>query len=364
MPVRKNNEIIGYMSVRTEPAREQISGAEMLYRQLNQTRAPIPRSGFWKNLSIRARLAMIMAFMAAMMLGGGGIGLFGIVMSNKTMEDDLRDRLEPSNMVNRIMLLMNENRSQIMLALQHNPENALAKMHDHPVGLHTDTMVKNRDEITAVWQDYTKRDLTPEERALADKYAAARGQYVTEGLAAAREAILAGNFNQANEILHKKINPLYTAASAEADALLKQTLAAAKAEYEQALARYEIIRNLAVGGAIIGLLLAAIAAMLLIRAIIHPLRQANEIFDRIAQGDLRNEIDISGHNEIGQLLCAMAAMQVHLKVMLDEITVASTEIERRCDHLNTQMSRWWSIPIISTTASRKWRRRWRRSANR
>ncbi|MHB1590672.1 MAG: methyl-accepting chemotaxis protein [Sulfuricella sp.] len=337
VPVRKHNQITGYMSVRTEPAREQINAAELLYQQLNQTRAPIPRSGFWKNLSIRARLAMIMAFMAVMILGGGGIGLFGIVMSNKALETIYRDRLEPSNMVNRIMLLMNENRSQIMLALQHNPESAFAKMHDHPVGLHTDTMIKNRDEITSLWQDYIKRNLTPEERALADKYAAVRGQYATEGLAAAREAILAGDFNQANEILLKKINPLYKAANAEAEALLKQTLATARAEYEHALARYETIRNLAVGGAIIGLLLAAIAAMLLVRAIIHPLRQVNEIFDRIAQGDLRNEIEIGGHNEIGQLLCAMAAMQVHLKVMLDEISVASTEIEQRCNHLNAQM---------------------------
>jgi aerotaxis receptor len=337
VPVRKNNEIIGYMSVRTAPAREQVQGAEALYQQLNQTKAPIPSGGFLKSLSIRARLTAIMAFMAAMMLGGGGIGLFGIVMSNQALEATYSDRMEPSNMVNRIMLLMNENRAQIMLALQHNPESALAKMHEHPVGLHIDAMVKNRDEITALWQDYAKRNLTPEERGLADKYATAREQYVTEGLAAARAAILAGDFNTANGILLNKINPLYKAASDEADALLKQTLAAARAEYEQALARYEIIRNLAVGGTIAGLLLAAIAAMLLIRAIVHPLRQANEIFDRIAQGDLRNEIDIGGHNEIGQLLCAMAAMQVHLKVMLDEIAVASTEIEQRCNHLNGQM---------------------------
>jgi aerotaxis receptor len=276
--------------------------------------------------------------MAVLMLGVGGIGLFGIAMSNKALETTYRDRLEPVNMIGRIMLLMNENRSQIMLALQHNPESASARMHDHPVGLHADTMIKNRDEITTLWQDYIKRNLAPEEQALADKYAAARGQYVTEGLASVREAILAGDFNKANEILLKKINPLHKAANAEAEAVLKQTLATAKAEYEQALARYETIRNLAVGGTIIGLLLAAIAAMLLVRAIVLPLRQVNEIFDSIAQGDLRNEIDISGHNEIGQLQCAMAAMQVHLKVMLDEITVASTEIERRCDHLNTQMS--------------------------
>jgi len=337
VPIRKNNQITGYMSVRNEPAREQVRGAEALYRQLNQTKAPIKTGGFMKGLTIKARLAMIMAFMAVLMLGGGGIGLSGIVMSNKALETTYRDRLEPSNMVNRIMLLMNENRSQIMLALQHNPESAFAKMHDHPVELHTDMVVKNRDEITSLWQDYVKRDLTPEERVLADKFAAARGQYVSEGLVAARAAILAGEFNKGNEILLKKINPLYMAANAEADVLLKQTLDTARAEYEQALARYEIIRNMAVGGTVIGLLLAAIAAMLLIRAIIHPLRQANEIFDRIAQGDLRNEIDIGCHNEIGQLLCAMAAMQVHLKVMLDEIAVASTEIEERCTHLNGQM---------------------------
>ena len=338
VPVRKNNQTTGYMSVRTEPAREQVNAAEALYKQLNQTKAPILRSGFWKNLSIRMRLAMIMVFMAVLMLAGGGIGLFGIAMSNKALEATYRDRLEPVSMIGRIMLLMNENRSQIMRALQHSPENAFAKMHDHPVGLHADAIIKNRDEITAVWQDYVKRNLTPEERALADKYAAAREEYVSGGLASAREAILVGEYNKANEILLKKINPLYSAANAEAEALLKQILATARAEYEQALARYETIRNLAVGGTVIGLLLAAIAAMFLVRAIIHPLRQVNEIFDRIAQGDLRNEIDISSHNEIGQLLCAMAAMQVHLKVMLDEISLASTEIEQRCDHLNRQMS--------------------------
>ena len=338
VPIRKHNETIGYMSVRTAPTREQVRGAEALYQQLNQTKAPIKPGNFLKDLTIKARLAMIMAFMALMMLGSSVVGLSGIVMSNQALETAYQDRLEPSNMVNRIMLLMNENRSQIMLALQHNPESASAKMHDHPVGLHADTMIKNRDEITALWQDYSKRNLTPEERALADNYAAAREQYITEGLAPAREAILAGDYNQANEILLKKINPFYKTASVSAESLLKQTLDTAKAEYEQALARYATIRNLAVGGALVGLLLAGIAAMLLFRAIIHPLRQANEIFDRIAQGDLRNEIDIGGHNEIGQLLCAMAAMQVHLKVMLDEITVASTEIEQRCNHLHVQMS--------------------------
>ncbi|MEN6629729.1 MAG: methyl-accepting chemotaxis protein [Sulfuricella sp.] len=337
VPVRKNNEIVGYMSVRTEPSREQISGADALYKQLNQTKAPIPAAGFLKNLSIHARLAMIMAFMALLMLGSGGVGLYGNVTANKTLEATYSDRLEPSNMINRIMLLMNENRSQVMLALQHNPDNALSKMHDHPTTRHADAIIKNKDEITAIVEEYNRRNLTPAERTLAERYAADRKAYVTEGLMAAREAILASDFGKANEILLKQINPLYQTAAASADALLKQTQADAKADYENAVARYELIRNLAVGGTIVGLLLAAIAAMLLVRAIVHPLRQANKFFDSIAQGDLRNQIDISSHNEIGQLLCAMASMQVHLKVMLDEIAVASTAIEERSSDLHGQM---------------------------
>jgi aerotaxis receptor len=337
VPIRKDDQITGYMSVRTEPSRAQIDAAAALYRQLNEGKAALPRPNLLKDLSIRARLALIMAFLALLMLGGGTIGLLGIVQSNNALEATYRDRLEPSNMVNRIMLLMNENRAQVMLALQHNPGNPFSKLHDHPVTTHTDAVIQNRDEITRIVEEYNRRDLTPEERTLAERYAAARKRYVTEGLMAARDAILAGNFDKANEVLLNRINPLYKVANGEAEALLKQTLATAKAEYDRALARYALIRNLAVGGTLVGLVLAGIAAWLLIRAIVHPLRQAGEIFGRIAQGDLTNEIDIGRHNEIGQLLCDMAAMQVHLKVMLDEITVASTEIEQRCEHLNGEM---------------------------
>jgi len=278
-----------------------------------------------------------MGFMALMMLGGGAIGLGGIVMANKALETTYKNRLEPTKMIGRIMLLMNDNRGQIMLALQHNPENYFSRMHEHPVTLHTDLIAKNRDEITAIVEEYKSRDLTTEEKSLADKYAAARAQFVSEGLKAANDAILAGEYNQANEILLKKLNPLYQAANAEAEALLQKTLETAKAEYDQAVERYALIRNVSIAGTILGIALAVLAGVLLIRSIVRPLGKAVGHFQEIAKGNLTETIELTSHDEVGQVMIALATMQDQLKTIIGKVVRASTEIQDRSSKLNAEM---------------------------
>ncbi len=292
---------------------------------------------FFNNVSIKTRLALIMGFMALMMLGGGFIGLGGIVMANKALEETYRNRLEPTKMIGRIMLLMNENRAQVMLSMQHKPDSPFAKMHDHPVSTHTDAIIKNRDEITAIVAEYKKRQLTPEEQALADKYAASRALYVNEGLVAARKAILDGDFDSANQVLLTKINPLYVAAVGDADALLQKTLETAKAEYDQAVARYALIRNVAIGGTLLGIVLAVAAGILLIRSIVRPLHRVVGHFKEIAQGNLTNRIEITGKDEVGQVLGALASTQDELKNIIGQVVGASANIQDRTSKLNAEM---------------------------
>ncbi|MDP1705330.1 MAG: methyl-accepting chemotaxis protein, partial [Sulfurimicrobium sp.] len=62
-------------------------------------------------------------------------------------------------------------------------------------------------------------------------------------------------------------------------------------------------------------------------------------FDHIAQGKLTSEIDISSNDETGQLSCSLATMQVHLKVMLDQIVQASDTIEAHSVNLQAEMRR-------------------------
>ena len=294
--------------------------------------------GVFGNISIKTRLALLMGFMVAMMLGIGGIGLSGIVMANKALEETYKNRLEPTKMIGRIMLLMNDNRAQVMLALQHKPDSPFVKMHDHPVTMHTDNIAKNRDEITTIVEEYKKRDLTQEEKVLADKYAAARARFVTEGLMGASEAILAGDYDKANDVLLQKINPLYKTANTEADVLLQKTLQIAKAEYGSAAKRYVLIRNVAIGGTLLGVMLAIAAGTLLIRSIVRPLDMAVGHFREIAHGNLTGHIVIPGKDEVGQVLGALAAMQEELKALIGQVIRASGDIQDHSGKLNTEMS--------------------------
>ena len=56
VPVRKDNQTIGYMSVRTEPSREQIAAVEPLYKSLNQSGASLPGPSRWQRVSLKAKL--------------------------------------------------------------------------------------------------------------------------------------------------------------------------------------------------------------------------------------------------------------------------------------------------------------------
>ncbi len=293
--------------------------------------------GFLNNIGIRTKLSAIMGLMALMIFVGGAIGLGGIVLANKALEETYRNRLEPTRMIGRIMLLMNDNRAQIMLALQHQPGSPFVDMHDHPVTNHSDAILKNRDEISALVDEYKTRELTPEEKTLADKYAASRGQFVSEGLMAAREAILGGDYVAANKILLTKINPLYRTAIGDADVLLQKTLDTAKAEYDHSLERYALIRNVAIGGTLLGMAIAVMAALLLIRSVVHPLHLAIGHFREIAKGDLSGRVESASRDEFGQLMGALGEMQHQLRGLIGRVVGASQEIRASSQKLNGEM---------------------------
>ena len=337
VPIRENDATVGYMSVRSAPTRASITAAEALYQQLNRTKASLDSTPpFFKRISIRARLIAVMLCMAALLIGGAITGVGGIWLSNAALERSYQSNLEPIDLIGRVSTLMSDNRGQVMLALQHNPVNPFAKMHDHPVTLHTDAIARNRDEITALIDELGKRETGEAIKPLLASYAEARGAYVKEGLMPARQALLEGDHEKANILLLKAVNPTYAKASASArevqDALKKQ----AREEYDGAVARYRMLRNVAVGGTLLSLLLVAAAAWNLIGAIADPLRRVIGHFDRMAQGNLTDQIDIAGRDEAGRVLTQLAAMQVHLKVMLDEIRTAAEAIERQSGRVDSQ----------------------------
>jgi aerotaxis receptor len=66
VPVLKGGQTIGYMSVRTEPTRRQIADAEAFYQQLKEGRVKLPKTPFWKRVSLKVKLNGLAFLLLAM----------------------------------------------------------------------------------------------------------------------------------------------------------------------------------------------------------------------------------------------------------------------------------------------------------
>ncbi|HEX8964274.1 MAG TPA: PAS domain-containing methyl-accepting chemotaxis protein [Rhodocyclaceae bacterium] len=77
VPVRQRHETTGYMSVRTEPTREEVAAAAALYQQLNASGAALPMPKPWQRATIRAKQTALVGWMILSQLVGGAATWFG-----------------------------------------------------------------------------------------------------------------------------------------------------------------------------------------------------------------------------------------------------------------------------------------------
>ncbi len=336
VPTKKNGQITGYISVRTPPSEARRAAAQAAYAAAGQ-HGRLPTSGR-KSVSLRARIWATMAALIVIMSVIGVVGLTSLKSTDQELNAIYTENLVPSNLINRMMFLLSDNRSQIMLGLQHDPESQFAKLHDHPIDLHINNTLNNRKEINELLDRLKAIPLDDKAKSLLDKFSDTRERYSREGINPARDLLRQGNFMDANVLLLRTINPLYGEMQRDGLALIDAIAENANARYLAADAHYHWIRNLSIGLLVAGLLLATLGAAFLVKGIVGPIRKAIAQFDRIAEGKLTDDIDIDGRDEAGLLLCNLGIMQGTLRAMLDEINAASRTIDARSKLLETQMT--------------------------
>ncbi|MCB4360426.1 methyl-accepting chemotaxis protein [Quatrionicoccus australiensis] len=336
VPLKKDGQVTGYMSVRTPARRDKRAAAEAAYAAAGQ-KGSLPTTGK-PTISLRARLWAAIAVILALMTVIGILGIKGVAETNGQLDRMYREKLLPSNTINQMLALLSDNRAQVMLALQHDPLNPNSKLHDHPLDRHIETTLKNREAINNLLDNIKKLPLSEHEKELLAKFSEARERFSKEGVNIARGLLAEGKYTQTNELLLLKINPLYGEMQKAGEALINELAHSAEANFAEAEARYQSVRNVTIGSLAFALLLALIGGAMLVAAIIRPIHKAVSYFGSIAEGKLTDDIEIDGRDETGLLMCNLATMQGTLKAMLDEISSASHAIENRCQQLEIQMA--------------------------
>ena len=176
--------------------------------------------------------------------------------------------------------------------------------------------------------------IAADDRALYNAFYAAHHQY-RDLQARVLQDILAGRMAEAKQ----QIN---SALSQHADAMMKAM--AALIVYngsgaEQASQRSSDVADQA-SNAIIGSLLVIILALatiatLLTRSIVVPLADAVAVAERVATGDLTQDIQVTGRDEPALLLRALSRMQASLRDTIRKIAASSDQLASASEELHT-----------------------------
>ncbi len=253
------------------------------------------------NLKISTRLALMIGILSLLLLGVGGIGLFGISRTNDGLERVYKDRTVPAGQVAEIQALLLRNRLAIT--------NSLISPTPKDIAKNTAEVEANIGRITKIWDAYMATALTPQEAQIAQAFAAARKRFVLEGLKPAVAALRANDVEGAQQVVVEHIRPLYEPVGEGIDRLMKLQLDGAKSEFDVAVTRYQTIRAAAIAAVLAGIGFAVLFGVFLIRNMSRALSHAVDVADAVAAGDLTRPIRVEGRDEVARLLQSMAKMK-------------------------------------------------------
>ncbi len=333
VPIQRNDQVIGYMSVRKHATTSAIDAAQARYRDMTAgTSKPQPRLPDW--LGIRTGMRAGSLFVALLMLAGGALGIGGLKLADNALTQLYHAQLAPITAIGKIEARLSDSRTTMMeIRLAHHES-----VNNHLQGQLAGQISKlrtHRDEIHTLLGQLASMDAQVAQQKSILTHALA--QYTNDGLRPVEQAVAHDDPQQVEQLIKQQVLPLEKAAMTAAVGLRNALTEAAHSEYENTLERNNRIRSFAIAGIALGLAVVVLVGHMFIRGVVNPLNASIRRLNRIAQGDLQGDIDLSGTGESGQLNHAAAVMQLHLKVMLDEIALAARRIHRHCATLNVAL---------------------------
>jgi len=253
-----------------------------------------------RNTSIGTRLVLAFSLLLAALLALGGLGLYRMHRMEQTVEGDVRRAVDLTRLANSLMDIQWEStrvsvtklmflfmrRADQVEACAHKMEANSAKM--------TEQLKRYEEQV----QDERGRALLAEIRRVRATYFDARKrteQAFAAGLGDAGTTLLV------DEMIPRQVD--YQRAWSEMveyqRAHIDDALEASRAEYLTARTQ--------------------MSAILVIRSITRPVLGVVETARRIAQGDLREGIAVSGRDEVSQLQTAMQAMTDQLAEVIGQV---------------------------------------------
>ncbi|MCX7185155.1 MAG: methyl-accepting chemotaxis protein [Nitrosospira sp.] len=330
-PIRESGQVVGYMSVRSKPNREQIRAADELYRDMREGKAKfrvvagsLVAAGMLgrlkhklKSISVRTRIFSIIGFLSAALVGVSAIGIVGMNQANEGLRTVYVDRTIALGQISDV--------DTTVASIRAGLNNALLFPSDENINRRLRDIEEDTAKAQKIWAEYQASYFTPEERALSDKFLAAWTGFTKEGFEPVMNHLRSRNIDEAKRVVQTRFGTLAPAFLEALGGLTQIQLDVAKSEYDLAVARYERSQTVMIAATVLCVLLAGLIGMLLLRAIVRPVKSVMDDLAKMSEGNYTSQINITNNDEIGALTESVKSMQIRSGADLAETQRVAAE---------------------------------------
>jgi methyl-accepting chemotaxis protein-1 (serine sensor receptor) len=284
------------------------------------------------NITVKAKLFATLALAGVVMVAVGVLGLSGTKNSNGHLDALFSNRFMPTGWVGTIESLERE--------VLEKAEDAVIRQDAAGVGVALSMLADRATQVQELSRKLQATELTDKERALVEEFVRNDNDVITH-LQEALHAAQAGTFDKAESALIERARPTYEKLNASGDNLLEMQISVAQQMRNDAERAFKRNSAIIVGAIVVGLGLAAFLSFLLLRSILGALTAAVSIADRIAHGELGNNVRVESRDELGQLLTSLQRMDSKLVEIVGEVRGSADAVgsaARQLSHGNDDLS--------------------------
>jgi methyl-accepting chemotaxis protein len=279
-------------------------------------------------ISLKARLIIMTASIGILMVILGGVSIY---TADDTVEDLTllyEDRLLPTARLSQVLEHILSERTEILLALQHDPASPdVASQHHHEVSLHANTIKSDDKTIETLLEQINTDAMDSEEREVFETFRKDYKIYFHDGIEVAMSAILSNDYKTAEKLLLNSINSSYIPAKKQIDLLIDEHFLPQSVEdHNEAYEHGVFLKWLSVGISLFAVVFNGMLSFLTIRDLSRGVNDLSGTMSSLAEGDLTVHAEYQGQDELGQIAASLNQMSERFLLTIQELASAASQV--------------------------------------
>ncbi len=327
-PITDHGTVIGYISLRKKPTRAEVTDAEALYKSGKEPSAQLPLSKRFQNLTLQTKLQLLIQPALLLMLGVGSLAIVNdnrssmVVSAQQRAEGVANEMIDSANMLmvtgqisdinTRKLLIKKLSDSGNIVGLRFMRTEEVAKQYGPglPEEQIQDEVQRNAVASKKPYYAIEQRNGKPIFRAVTP-YVASHNFHDTDCMSC--HQVADGSVNGVSDI---QIDM-----SEGFDKLNKVIVEQVFVQIAFQLVLFFFIR------------------LIVRRFVVKPVDEIKEHLSEVINGHMSGQVDISGRDEMGEVLCSVQSTKVLLGSIIDQIAAVSGHIDDRAKHLSDAMTK-------------------------